>query len=396
MRAAWVAARTRNTLRHPVRLAAICGTVFTAALVLLVLAPRDARRASRQIEPLSTHWRDTISLLRTVDTATRKLAAAESTLSARRVLTSRPAYVPPSDTLPAAARAKRDSLTVASGELARLLERVENSPLPQSYRVLGESRPLSNDPRVRAMLDSLADVEREREDFGAGGGVDPIFVALTARATAIGRSIQAIAETRQSSIRDSLALLRPQVITAPVVLAVDTLGPLQRRDSLQTRYDSANATLDAARRANTVTERQTARGTGTGERRGASDRNSRGGGGPRSHDRIRERADGRDRPPSSVGSSGSGARDRCSRARGGATARDSPGTRASQSRSSPSTAARSHVRRVSFACVARECVGANTRDCHDHRGCSGGHRHDCCQHRCRVSERDAQHAPRRC
>jgi hypothetical protein len=256
MRAAWVAARARNTLRHPLRLAALCGTVFTAALVLLVLAPRDARRASQQIAPLSTHWRDTATLLIAVDTATRKLAVAESTLSARRALASKPVYVPPPDTLPAVARARRDSLAAASGELARLLERVENSPLPQSYRALGESRWLRGDSRVRAMLDSLADVEREREELGAGGGVDPIFVALTARATSIGRSIQAIAETRQTAIRDSLALLRPSIVTAPVVVVVDTVGPLQRRDSLLARHDSAVAALNAARRANLITERQ--------------------------------------------------------------------------------------------------------------------------------------------
>jgi hypothetical protein len=256
MRAAWVAARTRNTLRHPVRLTAICGTVFTGALVLLVLAPRDARRASQQIAPLSTHWRDTIPLLRAVDTATRKLAIAESTLATRRALASRPAYVPPPDTLPAATRARRDSLAFATAELARLLARVENSPLPQSYRALGESPSLKNDVRVRAMLDSLADVEREREDFGAGGGVDPIFVALTARATAIGRSIQAIAEARQSALRDSLAALRPAMISAPVVVAVDTVGPSQRRDSAQGLQDSTSAALGAARRANVITERQ--------------------------------------------------------------------------------------------------------------------------------------------
>ena len=256
MRAAWVAARTRNTLRHPLRLAAISGTVFTGALVLLVLAPRDARRASQQIAPLSTHWRDTVSLQRTLDVAARRLAAAESALAARRALASRPVYSPAPDTLPDTARARRDSLAVASAELARLLARVENSPLPQSYRALGESRTLGNDARVRAMLDSLADVEREREDFGAGGGVDPIFVALTARATSIGRSIQAIAEARQSAIRDSLALLRPAVVSAPVVLAVDTVGPLQQRDSVQARHDSVTAALDAARRANATTERQ--------------------------------------------------------------------------------------------------------------------------------------------
>jgi Mrp family chromosome partitioning ATPase len=256
MRAAWVAARTRNTLRHPLRLAAISGTVFTGALVLLILAPRDARRASREIVPLSTHWRDTVPLLRAVDSTSRRVAAAESTLAVRRALAARPAYVPPPDTLPTATRAKRDSLTAASADLARLLERAENSPLPQSYRALGESPALATDARVRAMLDSLADVEREREDFGAGGGVDPIFVALTARATAIGRSIQAIAEARASAIRDSLAALRPAPVSAPVVVTVDTLGPLARRDSALARHDAVAAALDEARRANVVTDRQ--------------------------------------------------------------------------------------------------------------------------------------------
>src|SRR5215211_2869409 len=228
MRAAWVAARTRNTLRHPVRLAAISGTLFTGALVLLVLAPRDARRASREIAPLSTRWRDTVPLLRAVESATRRLETADSTLSAGRALGERPVYIPPRDTLPAAARARRDFLTAMNAVVTQLLDRVENSPLPQSYRALGESAALRDDPRVRALLDSLADVEREREDFGAGGGVDPIFVALTARATAIGRSIQSIAETRRNAIRDSLALLHPVVTSAPVIVAVDTMGPLRR------------------------------------------------------------------------------------------------------------------------------------------------------------------------
>src|SRR5690349_130746 len=199
MRAAWVAARARNTLRRPLRLAAISGTVFTVALMLLVLTPRNARRASQQIAPLSTHWRDTVTLLTAIDTTTKRLVLAESVLVARRTLASRPTYAPPADTFPAAARLRRDSLAVAASELARLLERAENSPLPQSYRALGESRALAADSRVRSMLDSLADVERERDEFGAGGGVDPIFVALTDRATAIGRSIQVIAEARQNT-----------------------------------------------------------------------------------------------------------------------------------------------------------------------------------------------------
>ena len=257
MRAAWVAARARNTLRRPLRLAAISGTVFTVTLMLLVLTPRSARRASQQIAPLSAHWRDTATLLVAIDSATRKLAVADSVLIARRSLASKPTYAPPADTFPVAARVRRDSLAVEASELTRLLERVENSPLPQSYRALGESRSLANDARVRAMLDSLADVERERDELGTGVGVDPVFVVLTARATGIGLSIKTNAEARQAVIRDSLALLRPPpAISAPVVATVDTLGPLQRRDSLRAQRESARSALDAARRANVVTERQ--------------------------------------------------------------------------------------------------------------------------------------------
>ena len=256
MRAAWVAARTRNTLRHPVRFAALAGTIFVVSLVLLVLAPRDARRASQQIAPLSTRWRDTIPLLRGVDSATRRLALADSVFAARRVLAARPVFVPPPDTLSAATIARRDSLSARSGELTRLLDRVENSPLPQSYRALGETPSLRDDPRVRVLLDSLADVESEREEFGAGGGVDPIFVALTARATAIGRSIQSVAEARQSALRDSLARYRSAITAAPVVVAVDTITPMVRRDSAQAALDTAAASLNGARRENAETDRQ--------------------------------------------------------------------------------------------------------------------------------------------
>jgi Mrp family chromosome partitioning ATPase len=150
----------------------------------------------------------------------------------------------------------RDALTATNAELSRLLDRVENSPLPQSYRALGETQALRDDGRVKALLDSLADVEREREEFGAGGGVDPIFVALTARATEIGRAIQSVAEQRRAGIRDSLARFRPTVVSAPVVIAVDTLGPLQRHEAALAARDAVRDSLDAARRENTITDQR--------------------------------------------------------------------------------------------------------------------------------------------
>jgi hypothetical protein len=259
MRAAWIAARTRNTLRHPMRLAATCGAVFVCALVLLVLAPNDARQAASEIAPLSTRWRDTLTLIRALDSATRRLTSADSVLAARRTLAERRASVaatPVVDTLSPTAVVSRDALTAANAELSRLLDRVENSPLPQSYRALGETQALRDDGRVKALLDSLADVEREREEFGAGGGVDPIFVALTARATEIGRAIQSVAEQRRAGIRDSLARFRPAVVSTPVVIAVDTLGPLQRQEAALAARDAVRDSLDAARRDNTITDQR--------------------------------------------------------------------------------------------------------------------------------------------
>jgi Mrp family chromosome partitioning ATPase len=72
----------------------------------------------------------------------------------------------------------------------------------------------------------------------------------------MGRSIQAVAESRQRSLRDSLALFRPIALSAPVVVTVDTTGPLQRRDADQVVLDSVVAALDGARRANRTTDRQ--------------------------------------------------------------------------------------------------------------------------------------------
>ena len=241
------------------RLAATCGVVFVCALVLLVLAPNDARRAASEIAPLTTLWRDTLPLIRALDSATRKLTSADSILAARRILAERRASVATTaiaDTLSPTAMVSRDALTAANTELSRLLDRVENSPLPQSYRALGETQALRDDGRVKALLDSLADVEREREEFGAGGGVDPIFVALTARATEIGRAIQSVAEQRRAGIRDSLVRFRPTVVSAPVVVAVDTLGPLQRHEAALAARDAVRDSLDAARRDNAITDQR--------------------------------------------------------------------------------------------------------------------------------------------
>ena len=227
--APWVAARARNALRRWLLVLAVGVTTFVVALVALVLVPRQATRSALVIMPSSAERPDTIPLVIAEARARARVVRADSALRATVDAERRSAAEgPPPDTLPPELAARRDSLLGSIGTLNRLLARAENAPLPASYRALGETRELRGEPRVRALLDSLADIEREREAFGAVGGVDPIFVALTARASEVGRAIQDIAQSRRAVLRRELASLRP----APSVVAAT--GDSANRDSSAT------------------------------------------------------------------------------------------------------------------------------------------------------------------
>ena len=256
-RAAWVAARGRNALRRPMRIGAVTLATFVVSLILLILFPRSARRDAARESPSPSDWRDTIQPLEAVARSTRQIATAESLLAARRAAAQRPIVIARRDTLSAALMARRDSLSNLASELSRLLTRAENAPLSASFRALADARAIRDDARVRQLRDSIADIERERNEFGTGTGigVDPLFVALTTRVTALGRGIEAIAESRRSALRAELAALRPEPV-APVVVAapVDTIAPMRQRDSARSALAGAERTLADARRRNSETE----------------------------------------------------------------------------------------------------------------------------------------------
>ncbi|HWJ24043.1 MAG TPA: hypothetical protein VNS52_16935 [Gemmatimonadaceae bacterium] len=226
--APWIAARARNALRRWVLILTAGGLTFVAALLALVLVPRSATRAARVAMPRESERPDTEPLAAAVARAAASVAAADAALASSRVEAARVVALATAraaaavDTLSPELRAKRDSLAASSGALGRLIAHAESAPLPASYRALGQSRELRNDPRVRALLDSLTDIENQRDAFGAVGGVDPIFVALTSRASVIGRTIQAIAVEKRAAIRRELAPLRPPAAPAPVAAAVAT------------------------------------------------------------------------------------------------------------------------------------------------------------------------------
>jgi Mrp family chromosome partitioning ATPase len=246
-----MAARARNAMRRGALIGAVATLGFLAALVALVLIPREARRAARMVAPRPEERPDTAAILARLSATRLELAAAESALAAARATAVRPPPPPPpTDTLSPALIARRDTLRTQLETLEPLLARASSAPLPASYRALGDVLVMRGDPLVRALLDTLAEVERDREAIGAIGGVDPIFVALTSRVNALGRSIVAVGEERQRALRAELAALAPPAPPprAPeVVVRVDTLPRVVARDAAVARLASTLREIAEAR-----------------------------------------------------------------------------------------------------------------------------------------------------
>lgn len=147
-----------------------------------------------------------------------------------------------------------DSIATRAAALSALLQRAESAPLPETFRALANTPVLRGDPRVRALLDSLNDVERERDDLGAGATVDPVFVALTTQANELGRRIIIVGQSRLAALtREQLALVTPVAPTAADSAAVtlpDSQATLAVRRSAWVAYEAARRTLTNARAAN--------------------------------------------------------------------------------------------------------------------------------------------------
>ena len=255
----WMAARARNALRRVVVFGIVGGVVFIAALIAFVLVPRNASRKALAVASQIESKIDSSPTVAARDRYLTEIKSSDSVLDGvRRALA--PVPVALIDTFPPAVRAQRDSLGAELATLNRLIERAENAPLPTSYRALAASPEVAADPRVRVLLDSLADIERDRNAFGAVGTVDPVYLALTSRANAIGRSIQAIADAKRGEIRGKLALIRPT--PAPVVkpvITVDTTKLLAQRAAAQQNYTTASRRLEQINQRNIRVDRQTTR-----------------------------------------------------------------------------------------------------------------------------------------
>lgn len=247
-RATWMAARARNALHRPIFIGAVSVGTFVTALVALVVVPQQAQRAAQAIAPKPGERPDTVALAQVVTGADSSVASAEASLLAARTKAALLAQTA-IDTLDPTLVARRDSLGKRLADLDQLLTRTETAPLTASYRALAESPELAGQPAVKVLVDSLADIERERDASGTSGGADPVFVALTARATEIGRSLQTIARTRREGLRAQIAALAPPPRPSASELAqADTTRRIAVRDSARAEFASATARLESARR----------------------------------------------------------------------------------------------------------------------------------------------------
>lgn len=247
-RATYLAARARNAMHRPIFIGAVSVGTFVTALVALVVVPQQAQRAARAIAPKPGERPDTIALSQAVATANARAASAYSALSAARVKAAMLAQAS-ADTLDPILAARRDSLDRRLSQLDALLARTETAPLAASYRALGESPALSRSASARALLDSLSEIERERDASATSGGADPVFVALTARATEIGRALQAIALARRDTLREEMAALNaPSRPSASELAQADTMKRIAAHEAATAALATATAQLEAARR----------------------------------------------------------------------------------------------------------------------------------------------------
>lgn len=242
----WLQNRARNALQRPAFIGVISIGTFVTAIVSMVVVPRAQRQAPPVIR--SAPRPDTLSVIAAAALAQGRLLQVDSQLvAARKQLPSPPAAPAPDSSASAVAMdaVQRDSIDARMQALDRLIARARQAPLLASYKALADAPELRGDARVRALVDSLSEIEREREGFGAVGGVDPIFVALTSRASEIGRSMQAIATSRRDAMR---AEINPPVDTIRAVAiatvhAIDTLGLVAQRDSARLAFQQANDSL---------------------------------------------------------------------------------------------------------------------------------------------------------
>lgn len=224
--------------------------VVGLAALSIVFAPKN-RRAMGPSAAVADIRIDTVALQAALERAHSRVTSAESALVVVRRDVASYNATPAIDSVSPAVLARHDTLVNILNELSSLIGKVETVPLPSSYRALAASPALSSNGQVKVLLDSLANIERERDAFGGTGGADPMFIALTSQATDIGRAIETIASTRRDSLRAQISrIVTPTTQIAKArAAAPDTMPWVAERDSARSAVTVATSDIANAREA---------------------------------------------------------------------------------------------------------------------------------------------------
>ncbi|MGH7650157.1 MAG: hypothetical protein ACREND_18790 [Gemmatimonadaceae bacterium] len=235
----WLRRRARNVYRRPLLVSAVGLAVFIIVLVAAVVAPLQERRDARAMLPPARTRPDTAAIRAHIQMAGSVLRTTDSSLLVEREAAARTAH----DTAQRG-DSERDSVAAGVRGLTTLLRRAHDAPLAASYRALGSAPALRGDRRAAALLDTLARIDSSRSAFGATGGVDPIFAALTARLTQVGKELEQVADAKRSLLEAALGRMGAEPSQPP---AIDTAPLAKTRDSAVAALASARRWLVQAR-----------------------------------------------------------------------------------------------------------------------------------------------------
>jgi len=240
-RARWLAARTRNAARHGLLIAGAGAIVMIATLLMFVLLPRQADRALSGAIAALPSARDTLALRAQRVHADSRRAQAEAQRTA--------AQVAMAATL-SGATTSADSLALAAlqpavagdsllRDLAGHIVRARQAPLVESFRSLADAPGLQRDLPLRAAVqrrrDSIEVLHRDREAYAALSGPDARYASMTARLTAEGAELVALAERSLREQAEAAMSARQAALQQAALRRADSL----RLDSL--RLDSLRA-----------------------------------------------------------------------------------------------------------------------------------------------------------
>lgn len=249
-RADWMAARALLATRRlrPVMPFALGVFALVIAALWGVRGPLAKRAAAVQLSVSRTQAaeHDTAPLVANVLAAQRESARTDSLL--RRLLFRAEARNA-APVLSVEAQRKRDSLSTVREQLTAALDRAAKAPLSESYRVLANTNALQPLAAVQLLVDTLNLLENVRQTLDPAAAPTREFAQLSARANAIGATLQGIGLERQSALTRQIAVIEAggNGTARRAAESIDTSTARAVRDSDRRAATSAESLLRDAR-----------------------------------------------------------------------------------------------------------------------------------------------------